>query len=176
MSNVERRTIMKTTKNTMVNGVKCRVYGVVVMLLVLSGTVQATAPAYRNTYKGTKDNVQGTMYSVQSTAPAVGFQSTSAYSGQWGNGSITPMLNADGSMNGSAYMGAPSRPRKVDDDNDGYDDETGMPVNPNIGGGDDGNTPLGDGLLPLMLLACAFAIYKVTRVRVRNSGGIVIVR
>lgn len=143
---------MKTTKNTMVNGVKCRVYGVVVMLLVLSGTVQATAPAYRNTYKGTKDNVQGTMYSVQSTAPAVSFQSTSAYSGQWGDGSITPMLNADGSMNGSAYMGAPSRPRKD-------------PNNPKIDEEDDGNTPLGDGLLPLMLLACAFAIYKVSRRR-----------
>lgn len=135
------------------------------LLLVLSGTAQATAPAYRNMYKGTKDNVQGTMYSVQSTAPAVSFQSTSAYSRQWGDGNITPMLNGDGSVNEEVYggrdnapSGSPSGPRK----------------NPVIGGGS--NVPLGDGLLPLMLLVCAFAIYKVTRVRVRNSGGIVIVR
>ena len=151
---------MKTTKKNNYNwsfviGHLSLVMG---LLLVLTGTAQATAPAYRNTYKGTKDNVQGTMYSVQSTAPAVSFQSTSAYSGQWGDGSITPMLNGDGSVNGSAYMGAPSRPRK---------DPEGNINNPNDPDeeDDDGNSPIGDGLLPLMLLACAFAIYKVSRRR-----------
>ena len=163
---------MKTTKKNNYNWsfVISHLSLVMGLLLVLTGTAQATAPAYRNTYKGTKDNVQGTMYSVQSTAPAVSFQSTSAYSGQWGDGSITPMLNGDGSVNGSAYMGAPSRPRK--------DPTEGNINNPNDPDeeDDDGNSPIGDGLLPLMLLACAFAIYKVARVRVRNSGGIVIVR
>ena len=160
------------TMKTNITNMKRSIVAIVMtaILPVLLSTAQATAPAYRNTYKGTKDNVQGTMYSVQSTAPAVSFQSTSAYSGQWGDGSITPMLNADGTVNGSAYMGAPSRPRK-----DPTEDNINNPNDPDEED-DDGNSPIGDGLLPLMLLACAFAIYKIARVRVRNSGGIVIVR
>ncbi len=161
MFNVERRTIMKTTKKNNYNwsfviGHLSLITG---LLLVLSGTVQATAPAYRNTYKGTKDNVQGTMYSVQSTAPAVSFQSTSAYSRQWGDGNITPMLNGDGSVNTSAYMGGPRKTTK---------EEPGGGINPPDEEDEDNTengTPLGDGLLPLMLLACAFTIYKVSRRR-----------
>jgi hypothetical protein len=80
------------------------------------------------------------------------------------------MLNGDGSVNTSAYMGGPRKATK---------EEPGGGINPPDEEDEDNTengTPLGDGLLPLMLLACAFAIYKVTRVRVRNSGGIVIVR
>jgi hypothetical protein len=75
MFNVERRTIMKTTKKNNYNwsfviGHLSLVTG---LLLVLSGTAQATAPAYRNTYKGTKDNVQGTMYKRNGTKETVLF-------------------------------------------------------------------------------------------------------
>ena len=78
------------------------------LLPVLFGTAQAGAVTYGNVQK---DPVQSTMYNVQGTMPQVGFQSTSAYSGQWSE-QATPLLNGDGSVNHEAYMSGSIGPRR----------------------------------------------------------------
>lgn len=142
---------MKTTlKNTV---------AILIMALLpaLLGAAQAGAVDYQTKYKGTMYNVQSTTsYGV--AAPVTTFQSTSAYaSPEWAEESATPMLNADGSVAGSAYMGgasnAPSGPRRAGPGTPGGQ------LNPST------QQPLGDALIPLMLCMCAYAIYKVSRRR-----------
>ena len=124
----------------------------VIGLLWTLGVVQASAVDYQTKYKGTMYNVQSTTsYGV--AAPSATFQSTSAYaSPEWAE---QPMLNSDGTVNEGVYMAgqnnAPSGPRKAKDPDDDDDDRY--------------NGPIGDALLPLALLACAYAIYKVSRRR-----------
>ena len=127
---------------------------ILAFLPALLSAAQAQAVDYKNNYRG----VQQTEYRVQTvttTAPAATFQSTSAYSGQWEEqGSMTPMLNSDGTVNNDAYMSssasAPGRSIRKG---------TGTPGIPDP----NNKQPLGDGWLPLMLLLCAYAIYKVSR-------------
>ena len=120
------------------------------------GVAQTWAVGYQTKYKGMMNNVQSTTsYGV--AAPAAAFYSTSALAPRsWAEESATPMLNSDGSVDGSAYMGgasnAPAGPRRA----------------PGTPGGTldpDKQQPLGDVLMPMMLLACAYAIYKVSRRR-----------
>lgn len=139
---------MKTTlKNTV---------AILIMALLpaLLGAAQAGAVDYQTKYKGTMYNVQSTTsYGV--AAPVTTFQSTSAYaSPEWAEESATPMLNADGSVAGSAYMGgaanAPAGPRRA-------------PGTPGGNLNKDDQQPLGDGLMALMLCACAYLIVRATR-------------
>jgi len=69
------------------------------------------------------------------------------------------MLNSDGTVNDGAYMGSPKRPgiRRTDTNinNPGDPDDKE----------DDGNTPLGDGLWVLLLLAVGYAGARVARKR-----------
>lgn len=130
-----------------------------ICLVVLISTVQAWAVEYKANYRGTQsaEYRSQSLESQRNSAPSVVFQSTSAYSGQWNQDAQQSMLNEDGSVNSGVYMGAPRRD----------------PISP--GGGTNGpgtpgsptnnQQPLGDALLPLLLLACAFAIYKVSRRR-----------
>lgn len=116
----------------------------IIVLLVLSGTMQAVAVNYKNNYHGVyKQEYQ--VRSVSATAPTTTFQSTSAYSSQWNQDEQQSMLNADGTVNNEAYMSAlpgnsirraPGTP--------------GGTLDPNA------QQPLGDALLPLMLLALAY--------------------
>ena len=129
------------------NKLRNNTVAIVMMLLlpVLFGTAQAGAVTYGNVQK---DQAQSTMYPVQGTMPQVEFQSTSAYSEQWSE-QATPLLNGDGSVNHEAYMSGSIGPRK---------NTTGNPGTPS----DDGEQqPLGDALLPLMLLACAYLSMRV---------------
>ncbi len=137
----ERKTIMKTTLK----------YVLIIVLLVLSGTMQATAVNYQNSYRGVyKQEYQ--VRSVSATAPTATFQSTSAYSSQWNQDEQQSMLNADGTVNNDAYMSAlPSNSiRRAPGSPTGE-------LDPNA------QQPLGDALLPLMLLACAYLIVRATR-------------
>ncbi len=147
------KTILRNTKLVMI----------LAFLPALLSAAQVQAVDYKNNYRG----VQRTEYRVQtvsSTAPAATFQSTSAYSGQWApQESTTPMLNSDGTVNDGAYMGSPKRP--------GIRKDPTAP-NPNVDEeNDDGNTPLGDGLLALMLLACMYALMRVILNRKRALNG-----
>ena len=148
--------IMKNVMKTILRNTKLVM--ILAFLPALLSAAQAQAVDYKNNYRG----VQRTEYRVQtvsSTAPAVGFQSTSAYSGQWAaQESTTPMLNSDGTVNDGAYMGSPKRPGSIRRDGDG---NPGTPGDEEEEEGE--QQPLGDGLMALMLCACAYLIVRATR-------------
>ena len=139
------KTIMRNTKLVMI----------LAFLPALLSAAQAQAVDYKSTYKGVRyeQPYQQAEYKVATTAtaPAVGFQSTSAYSGQFGT-EEQPMLNSDGTVNDEAYgvgqsnaSGRPGKIRKIN--------------NPE----DDVENPLGDVVWPLVMLLCAYAGYKKVR-------------
>ena len=144
------KTIMRNTKLVMI----------LAFLPALLSAAQAQAVDYKSTYKGVRYEQprQYLEYKVATTAtaPMAGFQSTSAYSGQFSNGQQS-MLNSDGSVNGDAYIGSlPGRSiRKTESTNPGTptdeDEEEGE------------QQPLGDGLIAVMLCACAYLIVRATR-------------
>jgi len=128
-----------------------------VLLPALTGAAQAGAVEYRNSYQQSAVSYQPSGFGIATTAtaPTATFQSTSAYSGQWEQEAQQSMLNNDGTVNSEVYgIGRKevSGPRRVT-------------PNPDVDPNDPGNVPLGDVLLPLTLLACAYAIYKVSRRR-----------
>ena len=142
------KTIMRNTKLVMI----------MAFLPALLSAAQAQAVDYKSTYKGTQYEQprQTEEYKVATTAtaPAVGFQSTSAYSGQFSNEQQS-MLNSDGSVNDEAYgVGPKRRPGSIRKD--------GMPGTPEEKDNDE-DQPLGDGLMALMLCACAYLIVRATR-------------
>lgn len=137
-----RKTIMRTTLKNML----------IIVLLVLSGTMQATAVNYQNSYRGVyKQEYQ--VRSVSATAPTTTFQSTSAYSDQWNRDAQQSTLNSDGTVNGEAYMSAlpENSIRRAPGGGPGSSPGTpGGDLDPNA------QQPLGDALLPLMFLALAY--------------------
>ncbi len=144
----------------------------VILLPALMCAAQAGAVEYKSTYRAT----QNTNYRIQSvapaaaTAPAAAFQSTSAYSSALSSQETTnPMLNTDGSVNESNYIGRPRRVIVTPGDEDEPGEGEGGGENKEGEGGDNNwngsDMPLGDALIPLALLTCAYAIYKVSRRR-----------
>ncbi len=155
------KSIMKNVMKTILRNTKLVM--ILAFLPALLSAAQAQAVDYKSTYKGVRYEQprQYMEYKVATTAtaPAVGFQSTSAYSSQFGSGEQS-MLNSDGTVNNEAYMGAPKHPGSIRRaDNDDIIDNPGDPDDKE----DDGNTPLGDVVWPLMLLLCAYAGYKKVR-------------
>ncbi len=152
----ERKEVMKTTLKNML----------IIVLLVLSGTMQAAAVEYKNNYRGVhKPDYQ--VQAVSTAAPTATFQSTSAYSGQLSS-ETQSMLNSDGSVNGDAYMG--SLPgRSIRKSGTGSGTNPGTPDDEEEEEGE--QQPLGDALLPMMLLLCAYAIYKVSRKQAFKTTG-----
>ncbi len=144
------KTILRNTKLVMI----------LAFLPALLSAAQAQAVDYKSTYKGVRYEQprQYLEYKVATTAtaPAVGFQSTSAYSGQLSS-ETQSMLNSDGSVNDEAYgVGPKRRPGSIRRD--------GMPGTPDDETEEKGEQqPLGDGLMALMLLACAYLIVRATR-------------
>ena len=135
----------------------------VIGVLWTLGVAQAGAVEYQTKYKGTMYNVQSTTsYGV--AAPAVTFQSTSAYaSPEWAEEST---LNSDGTVNERHYISGPRRvianPDEEEGGEGGGENKEGEGGDNNWNGSD---VPLGDALIPLMLCMCAYAIYKVSRRR-----------
>ena len=130
----------------------------VIAIILMAGIAQVQAVNYRNSYRKPTPvpSLKGGGISQGAVAPAATFRSTSAFSSpEWAE---QPMLNSDGSVNEGAYMSgrnnAPGPRRDPTAPNPGVDEEN-----------DEGNVPLGDALIPLALLACAYAIYKVSRRR-----------
>lgn len=140
------KTIMRNTKLVMI----------LALLPALLSAAQAQAVDYKSTYKGVRyeQPYQHVEYKVASTAsaPMMGFQSTSVYSSQFGNGEQS-MLNSDGTVNGDAYMSSlPGRSIRR---------APGTPTDEEEEEGE--QQPLGDGLMALMLCACAYLIVRATR-------------
>ena len=123
-----------------------RVIGLISLLLALS--LSATAQIFGATQQE-EQQVFG------ATAPGAAFQSTSTMSGSGSTYSANPELNADGSATyeGASYTPAKSIRRPGGVRKDGFNGENQN--NPND------PTPLGDAVLPLMLLLGAYAVYKV---------------
>ena len=122
-------------------------------LLVLS-TTQAQAVDYK---PYTSTSCVNQRYDAAVT-PTIGFSSTSAYATDDWTNPTTPMLNADGSVSAGAYMGGPHKAGPG---------STAPNGNPVVGPGTpdgtlDPNTqqPLGDALLPLLLMAAAFCLIR----------------
>lgn len=151
-----RKTIMKTTK-IFGFGHLSLVIGIV--MLLLAGAVQAVE--YKSSYRGVAASNQQSAISIQTTAPSVSFQSTSAYSRQWNGESTTPMLNSDGSVNGDAYLNGPNNVsgiRKAP--GAGGPGTPGGELDPNA------QQPVGDGLWVMILCALAYLIVRASRKRV----------
>ncbi len=130
----------------------------IVVQLALVSAMQATAVNYKNTYNGVRNTeyrVQA-VSSVSATTQSAGFQSTSAYSGQWNQDAQQSTLNADGTVNADAYGVGRSYvgPRRSGTNPGTPDDEEEE---------EGEQQPLGDGLLALMLCACAYLIVRTTR-------------
>jgi len=130
-----------------------RVIGLISLLLALSFSAMAQI------FGATQQEKQ---QAFGASAPSAAFQSTSTMSGSGSTYSANPELNADGSATyeGASYAPAKSirRPGGVRKDGDGDEDES----NP---GKTNYDNPLGDAVLPLMLLLCAYAGYKKVRAR-----------
>lgn len=92
--------------------------------------------------------------SSAAVTPSAQFHSTSVYSNQWGP--QESILNDDGSVNTGAYMGsqsnAPSGPRRVGG-------QSGTP------GGGGTQQPIGDAIIPLLLMAAGYMVYRLRRRR-----------
>lgn len=121
---------------------------IMTLLPALLGAAQAGAVDYKSTYRGIQSQpVYG--IATTATAPTATFQSTSAYSSQWEQEAQQSMLNNDGSVNSGAYM--TSGPRKAPGGGPGSSPGTpGGQLDPNA------QQPLGDAVLPLLLLALAY--------------------
>lgn len=148
--------IMKTTKR----------YTILICLLAIAAVVHAKAVSYQTTHRsGYSQPAYGV--AVTATAPSATFQSTSAYSSQW-TVQENSMLNNDGSVNTEAYMGVASNaPRKAPGGGSGPGGN-----GPGTPGGDlDPTTqqPLGDVVLPLLLMALAYALHSLVLRRRRNT-------
>ena len=132
-----------------------RVIGLISLLLALS--FSATAQIIGATQ-------QEEQQAYGASAPAASFQSTSALPSSGSEYSPNPTLNADGT---ASYGGASYSPAKAPKRPGGIRKDPGNPFadNPNT----QDNTPLGDAVVPLMLIACAYAVYKV---RSRRKGQI----
>lgn len=124
------------------------VYILSIACLLVLGTTQAQAVDYK---PYTSTSCVNQRYDAAVT-PTIGFTSTSAYATENWSQSTTPMLNADGSVSAGAYMGGPHKAPP-----------SSSVVGPGTPGGTlDPNTqqPLGDALLPLLLMAAAFCLIR----------------
>ncbi len=143
--------IMKTTM-IKVMGYRLWIIGMIALLPTLAAAVE-----YKSTYNGGYSQPAYGV-AVTATAPSATFQSTSAYSEQWAAREEQSSINPDGTVNSSAYgigrkpglrkdpVAPPPNPGDPDDDPD-----------------DDGNVPLGDALLPLLLLALGYLVLRKRR-------------
>lgn len=121
-------------------------------VLLALGAMQATAVTYKNSYR--PSNQQQTSVNQNMSATQVVLPTSVATQFNSDNG--VNILNADGTVNEEAYgigkSNAPG-PRR-------------NPTNPVVDE-ENSNTPIGDGLLPLLL--CALAYMGVTAIRRRKT-------
>lgn len=119
------------------------------IMMMIMGVALMALPATAQTFGGQKVE-----------QPNAVFHSTSSMMGSGSQYSANPTLNADGTAayEGATYSSAkaPGGPRRNNNPNPGVD------------GDDGGNTPIGDALIPLTLLAGAYLIVRAARRKVRS--------
>ena len=140
---------MQDMRNVKVKGYRLWVIGV----LLVSTSVMAQAVDYNPNKRVQNTEYRSqTEYGVQSTSvPSVGFQSTSVIVGSGSGYSANPVLNEDGT---ASYDGAEGTTRigKIR-----RDATPGTPFTPGEGGE---QFPMGDAVLPLMMLAMAYMLVR----------------
>lgn len=138
------------------------------ILPALMGAAQAKAVQYKSTYRGVRTQP---VYGIATTAaaPTATFQSTSAYSSQWSNETTETLLNNDGSVNSGAYMSSGPRRAKMDDPSDGI-----KPPDEDDDDNTENGTPLGEGILALLLMAGSYAVARKKSERVKGKILIVV--
>ncbi len=141
---------MKAIKDIKVTG--CRL-SVVVLLAVLP--IVANAVEYKNMYRPTGYERQ--QASMMAEVPTAVFQSTSTLAGSGSAYSATPTLAEDGT---ATYEGA-GGPRRAEMGGTGT---PGTPSTPGQGS-QENQFPLGDALIPLLLMVMAYATYLLLRRR-----------
>ena len=153
LNNIEKEmsNIMKSTMRNVSTVI------ILALLPALVGAAQVGAVDYKITYKGqTEERNNG--YIMQTTAPAVSFQSTSVYATQENSEEQPSILNTDGTVNEAAYTGNSRLRRPGSVRTEEREGGTGT-----AGEGDikdkQTDTPIGDAVVPLMLLACAFGMF-----------------
>ena len=121
-----------------------------VILMMIMGVALMALPAKAQTFGAQKVD-----------QPNAVFHSTSTMMGSGSQYSANPTLNADGTAayEGATYSSAkaPGGPRRNNNSNPGVDDNN-----------DDGNTPIGDALIPLTLFAGAYLVIRAARRKVRS--------
>ena len=129
---------------------------------MVMGVLLVSVPTMAQIFGATQQEEQ---QAFGASAPSAAFQSTSSMSGSGSTYSANPELNADGTAayQGETYSPAKAARRPGGVRKNGMGDDTSNPGDPN-------KDPLGDAVLPLMLLLGAYAIYKV---RSRRKGQIV---
>lgn len=158
------------TKTTMI--MRNIFYVFITACLLVLGTTQAQAVEYSKPYTSFRfSNMQAnpnakkglyttTSSSTTAIAPSMSFQSTSSMQSSHTNSALntsvsvgigaTPMLNSDGSVSAGAYMAEQvvSGPHRIVNPDEDDEDDT------------ENGTPLGDAVLPLLLMAAAFCLMR----------------
>lgn len=130
--------------------------------LALLGALQVTAATFKPYKPQQQTKMVRSMYPMATTTPNAAFRSTSVMTGSGSEDISTSTLNENGTVNESAYgvgRSNVSGPRRV-----GTPDDENIPhsgseqTNPN-------GFPLGDAVLPLLLLAGAYLFWRARRRR-----------
>jgi len=122
------------------------------LMMILMAAALVALPAIAQSF-GSKRSVENDQQVAQSytTEP---FRSTSAMQTSGSAYSANPTLEGNGTASYGGSVNPKNRGlRKADNNHDGYDDETGLPVTSGTGGS---QQPIGDAVLPLLLFACAY--------------------
>ena len=131
---------------------KVAVIGLLALMPIVVNAVE-----YKNMYRPTRYDRH--MTAMQAEAPSAVFRSTGTLAGSGSAYSANPVLGEDGTATlggaSSAPAKAPGGPRRIVNPDGDDEDDT------------ENGTPIGDALLPLLLLACA---YLCTRVFRRNRA------
>ncbi len=113
--------------------------------LMVVGALLVSVPATAQMIGATQQEEQ---QAFGATAPGAAFQSTSTMSGSGSTYSANPELNTDGT---ATYEGASYAPAKSPKHPGSVRKSTNNPFDP---------TPLGDAVVPLMLLLCAYVCVR----------------
>ena len=156
-------------KNAMNIGIRLLVMGWLTILPALGGAGQVAAFNQNNQYPVYPSTCrqQGTM---QTAAPSASFRSTGTMMRTGSAYSSNPTIGSNGMASRPNYApGGPRRAKMEEEEDDEYGGNAGTPGS-TVNQGD--QLPLGDAVLPLLLLAGAYIIIRATRVYRRKRRAV----
>ena len=127
-------------------------------ILIVIGLVSVVSVMAATFGKPYQPQRRGAQYVNNSEMPTLSMSTMNA--AMMSSGSALPMAAVTGTTTAdqTAPLSGPKRAKMEDDDDDGWEDEE---ENTHIGE----PNPIGDAVLPLMLFACAYFIWRATRKR-----------